>query len=104
VVADQEMMPEVLGGLQVIMAPGHAPGHTAYWQPERRILFCGDAIFNAPNLRLPFAMLTVDMAENIRSVGKLAGLEPEVVCFGHGQPMTNNTAVRIRGFAQKVGS
>jgi glyoxylase-like metal-dependent hydrolase (beta-lactamase superfamily II) len=104
VVADQEMMPEVLGGLQVIMAPGHAPGHTAYWQPERRILFCGDAIFNAPNLRLPFAMLTVDMAENIRSVGKLARLDPEVVCFGHGQPMTANTAVRIRGFAQKVGS
>ncbi|MCI0729670.1 MAG: MBL fold metallo-hydrolase, partial [Chloroflexi bacterium] len=44
VVAGGEMFSEVLGGLQVVFTPGHAPGHLSLWQPERRILFCGDVI------------------------------------------------------------
>jgi hypothetical protein len=48
-------------------------------------------------------MLTVDMAENIRSVGKVAALNPAVACFGHGKPMLDNTAEAIRALAQKVG-
>jgi hypothetical protein len=55
-----------------------------------------------PNLRLPFAVLTVDMAENIRSVAKVAELEASVACFGHGEPMVSNTAEALKGFARKV--
>lgn len=49
-------------------------------------------------------MLTVDMAENIRSVGKVAALEPAVACFGHGKPMVENTAEALHGLARKSGS
>ena len=103
VVEDGELLPEVLGGMQVVATPGHAPGHLAFWQPARRLLFCGDVLFNAPNLRLPFAFLTVDMAENVRSVGRLAALEAEVVCFGHGRPLTQNSAQTLRDTAGRVG-
>jgi glyoxylase-like metal-dependent hydrolase (beta-lactamase superfamily II) len=89
----------VMGGLQVIAVPGHAPGHIAFWQPERRILFCGDVLFNFPGLRLPLAMLTVDMQENICSIQKLAALNASIVCFGHGNPLVENTARRIASFA-----
>jgi glyoxylase-like metal-dependent hydrolase (beta-lactamase superfamily II) len=96
VIEGGEVLDGVLGGLTAVATPGHAPGHLSFWQPERRILFTGDVIFNWPTLRLPFAMLTVDMTENIRSVGKVAALEPAVACFGHGQPMVGKTAERLK--------
>jgi len=95
---------DALGGLRVVFTPGHAPGHIAFWQPDRKILFCGDVLFNLPRLRLPFALLTVDMAENIRSIKKLAELDAELVCFGHGQPLAQNAARRIRDFSAQIDS
>ena len=101
-----DVLSEVMGGLQVLSTPGHSPDHLSYWHPQRRILFCGDVIFNAPSPapRLPFSFLTVDMDENKRSVGKLAGLDVSIVCFGHGEPLTQNAAQIIRDFARKVGA
>jgi glyoxylase-like metal-dependent hydrolase (beta-lactamase superfamily II) len=101
---DGDMLTEVMGGLHVIATPGHAPGHLAFWQPERRILFCGDTIFRmpTPRLRLPFSFLTVDMAENIRSIKRLIQLEPALVCFGHGRPLQENAAQRLWDFYQGV--
>ena len=93
-----------LGGLRAVFTPGHAPGHMAFWQPEQRIVFCGDVLFNAPKLGLPPDFLTVDRAQNIRSVGVLARLSPMVVCFGHGQPLTHNTPAVIQNFARAVGA
>lgn len=102
VVEDGYLFDHLFGGLQVIATPGHAPGHIAFWQPQRRILFCGDVLFNAPKFRLPFAGLTVDMAENIRSVKKIAQLDPDIICFGHGQPMQNNATQRLREFVAQL--
>ncbi len=103
-VVDGELLPEIMGGLQVVATPGHAPGHLAFWQPERRVLFCGDVIFRLPNLRLPFAFFTVDMDENKRSIRRVAEMDPQMVCFGHGSPLTKDTARAIRAFAHKVGA
>lgn len=99
---DGETLPEILGGLQAIGTPGHAPGHISFWHPEKRILFTGDVIFNIPRkMRLPFTFLTVDMNENRRSVTKIAALEPKISCFGHGKPITENATEQLRVFAQK---
>lgn len=103
-VQDGEVLAEVLDGLTVVATPGHAPGHIAFWQPARRLLFCGDVIFRLPNLRLPFSFFTVDMDENKRSIRRVAALEPEIVCFGHGKPLQQNTAAAIHAFARKVGA
>ncbi|MFO7168944.1 MAG: MBL fold metallo-hydrolase [Chloroflexota bacterium] len=99
---DGEVLPEVLGGLTVVATPGHAPGHVAFWHPDRRLLFCGDVIFHVLGLRLPPTFFSVDMDENRRSVARLAQLEPAVVCFGHGQPLTEDAAAKIRRFAESV--
>lgn len=42
-----ETLPEVMDGLRVISTPGHSPGHLSFWQPERRLVFCGDVIVSA---------------------------------------------------------
>lgn len=104
VLDDGDVLSEVMGGLHVIHTPGHAPGHLAFWHPEKRILITGDVIFHILRLTLPFAFLTADMDEDKRSIAKLVALEPSVVCFGHGQPITENAAAQIRAFAQRVGA
>ena len=102
--ADGEILPEVMGGLQVCATPGHTSGHIAFWQPERRILFCGDVLLRLPRLGLPFRAFTVDMEEDKRSIRRVAELRPAVVCFGHGRPLTERAAERLRAFAASVGA
>ena len=101
-VADGDRLAEVFGGLEVVATPGHSPGHIAFWQPEKRLLFCGDVMMHFFRLSLPMAAFTFDMDENIRSVARVAALEPAVVCFGHGPPLTQGAAEAVRRFARKV--
>jgi len=104
VLADGDVIAEVMGGLTVVATPGHAPGHIAFWQPEKRILICGDVIFHLRGMTLPAGFLTVDMAENKRSIAKIAKLEADTVCFGHGQPVVGAAAEQIKAFARRVGA
>jgi glyoxylase-like metal-dependent hydrolase (beta-lactamase superfamily II) len=84
---------EALGGMRVIHTPGHTPGSMCLYQPERRILFCGDALFNENpitgrrGLRLPIRLVTLDNAQARDSVGKLSMLAVQVLCCGHGEPI-----------------
>jgi glyoxylase-like metal-dependent hydrolase (beta-lactamase superfamily II) len=99
-VRDGDVIDEVMNGLHVVHTPGHAPGHVAYWQPEKKVLFLGDVIMRVPReMRLPLAAFTVDMDENKRSIHNIAALRPQVACFGHGAPMTQLTAINISEFA-----
>jgi glyoxylase-like metal-dependent hydrolase (beta-lactamase superfamily II) len=101
-VDDGDVLPEVMGGLRVIATPGHTPGQISFWHPDRRILFCGDVIAAGLWMRLPSPSWTVDMEENRRSIKRLAGLEAEIVCFGHGLPLMQDAAERMREFAHRV--
>jgi glyoxylase-like metal-dependent hydrolase (beta-lactamase superfamily II) len=99
-----DVLSEVMGGMQVLEVPGHSLGHVAFWQPEQRVLICGDVIFNLLNKRrLPIRVATVDMDLNRRSIARLASLNPSTILFGHGPALTRNAAREIRKFARKVG-
>ncbi len=94
---------DAFGGLQVVATPGHSPGQIAFYQPERKILFTGDTMGNLlGKLRLPFAFATPDMDEARRSIRKVAALDVEIACFGHGVPLTHDTNAAIRAFAQQI--
>lgn len=103
VIQDGDVL-DIMGGLHVLSTPGHSPGHVSFWQPERRILFCGDVMmrFLGPNLRVPFVFVSPDMAENTRAVGRLAALEPETLCMGHGQPILRGAAPLVRAHAASL--
>lgn len=77
----------VLGRLQVVHVPGHTPGNIALYQPERRILICGDALFNMGPKGVIVAprLASTRPAQTRESAQKLADLEPETVLFGHGE-------------------
>lgn len=93
---------EALDGTQVIHTPGHTPGSLCLYQPERRILFCGDTLFNAnpitgrPGLRLPIRLVTMDNAKARDSVVKLSTMAIEVLCCGHGEPIMDRTGEKMR--------
>lgn len=82
-----------VAGFRVIHTPGHTPGHIAFFRPSDRLAIVGDLLRNfnfwtgRPRLEEPPAYFSVDAALNRRSIRKLAALEPEVVCFGHGPPL-----------------
>jgi glyoxylase-like metal-dependent hydrolase (beta-lactamase superfamily II) len=87
-----------IGGLTVIEAPGHTPGHLAFWEERTRVLILGDVLFHMQPLTLrttlsePFRFATFDRAANLASARKLAALNPETICFGHGPPLTDGDA------------
>jgi glyoxylase-like metal-dependent hydrolase (beta-lactamase superfamily II) len=103
VVGEGDVIP-ALGGLQVLLTPGHAPGHLSFWQPDKKILFCGDVIMRLfGKLRIPLSFITVDVEEDKRSIERIIDLNPEVICFGHGDPITENVPHRLRDFAREAG-
>lgn len=92
----------------VIETPGHTPGHLAFWRARDRLLVLGDVLFHRdpitfrPGLREPFTFATIDPALNRDSARKLAALEPEIVCFGHGAPLRDGP--RFTAFVRTLGA
>lgn len=89
-----------VGGLGVVHTPGHTPGHIALHMSSKRVLFAGDALFNVLGLRPPPGIFTADAIRARESIRKLAGLEFDIVCFGHGRALTREAAARLRRFAE----
>lgn len=100
-VLDKQMLPE---GLQVVHAPGHTAGLIALHQPERGILIVGDAFGSRNNqLHMPVAMATPrkDVArDSIRKLAELKGIQ--VICCGHGAPVTQDAEAKLQAFAARL--
>lgn len=84
-----------VAGFRVIDVPGHSPGHVAYWRESDGVLILGD-VLNGINvltglrgLHQPPDFFTADPVENRRSARKLAPLEPRLMLFGHGPPLSD---------------
>ncbi|MDQ2805580.1 MAG: MBL fold metallo-hydrolase [Chloroflexota bacterium] len=99
VLVEGAVLPEVLSGLRVLAVPGHTPGHLAFWQPARGVLFCGDVLVNGRGLHLPSPTWTADMPANCRSLARLATLDARLICTGHGPPLARDAARRVRALA-----
>jgi glyoxylase-like metal-dependent hydrolase (beta-lactamase superfamily II) len=84
---------DVVAGFEVLHVPGHSPGHVAFWRESDRALIAGDVLTNMdtitalPGLHEPRWFFTPDPAMNRASARRIAALEPELVCFGHGRPL-----------------
>ena len=90
---DGETLP---GGLKAIHVPGHCAGQVAFLWPEHGgVLIAADAAANVFGLAL--SPLYEDVAEGRRSLVKLAALEFEVACFGHGKAIQSGASRRFGG-------
>jgi glyoxylase-like metal-dependent hydrolase (beta-lactamase superfamily II) len=102
-VADGEELP-VAGGLKAVHTPGHTAGHLAFLMSGHgSVLFAGDAAGNLfGRLGPPLGMYTEDMAQAKESIGKLAALEFDVACFGHGRVLKGEANLRFRRLVEKL--
>lgn len=97
-----------VAGFRVIHAPGHARGEVIFWREADRVAICGDVVRNMSYLttlagvREPPEMFTYDVAENRRSIRKLAELRPAITLPGHGPAIGGHEA--IAALADRVGA
>jgi glyoxylase-like metal-dependent hydrolase (beta-lactamase superfamily II) len=93
-----------IGPLEVVATPGHTPGCLSFYWAEKRALFVGDVVVTWPKVEAGWEGLTLDNAENRRSVGKLAEWrEAELLCVGHGAPIREGAAAVLAGLRDQKG-
>jgi glyoxylase-like metal-dependent hydrolase (beta-lactamase superfamily II) len=95
---------------QIVLTPGHTPGHVSFFRPADRTLLPADAfcttkpesffqaaIAQAPELHGPPSYFTWNWDLARQSVERLAVLEPSVVAPGHGKPLVgDDVALALR--------
>ncbi|MFG1810309.1 MBL fold metallo-hydrolase [Streptomyces sp. NPDC049040] len=84
------------GGAEVVWVPGHTDGSIAIHLPGPRILFTGDTAANVEGHTMP-GVFNSDPARALASFHRLAALDVDVACFGHGDPITGGAAAALRG-------
>ena len=83
------------GKLKVVHTPGHESGHCCFYEPELKDLLTGDHILGRGTTVIPPP--DGDMADYIRSLEKLLGLEIRRLLPGHG-PEVNDPYGKIREY------
>jgi glyoxylase-like metal-dependent hydrolase (beta-lactamase superfamily II) len=93
---------DVLGGLQIIHTPGHTPGSISLFSAKNKLLIVGDALRKRRDkLDLPFRTASFNQTKAIESVRKVSRLDIDIMCFGHGLPLTDNAHVRLQELAER---
>jgi hydroxyacylglutathione hydrolase len=96
-----------VGSFVALETPGHSPGHLSFWRQGDRTLLAFDVIFGRhpisgrPGLYEPPDRFTLEPPRNRDQIRRLAALEPELVCFGHGPPL-RSAADPLRRFADSL--
>ena len=87
---------QALGGLEVIHTPGHTPGSICLFSPTNGLLIAGDAIRKRRDiLRLPFKTSHYDRVLALDSIRRISSLNLNILCLGHGLPITNGINDKI---------
>jgi len=93
----------LLNGAIVVHVPGHTPGSIALHFPTERLLICGDVIDNRRGrLGPPPRAFTADTDQAIASLRRLADLDFDVLCPGHGAPLTGGAGEQVRAMVQEL--
>jgi hydroxyacylglutathione hydrolase len=78
--------------LQAIFTPGHAADHLCFWMAGDRVLFTGDLILGQGSTMIVHPEGSV--GDYLRSLDRIAALEPRMLFPGHGDPV-REAAARI---------
>lgn len=85
----------IAGGIRAIHAPGHCAGQLVFlWRRHGGVLFAADAASNIIGLGLSAGYENFD--EGRRSLARIAGLDFETACFGHGGAILRGASRQFR--------
>jgi glyoxylase-like metal-dependent hydrolase (beta-lactamase superfamily II) len=85
------------GGAEILAIPGHTEGSIAIHLPRHGVLFTGDTIANVSTVML--GVFNQNRARTAAAFQRLAALDVETACFGHGEPISSGAGDRIREVA-----
>ncbi|MGZ6777495.1 MAG: MBL fold metallo-hydrolase [Mycobacterium sp.] len=88
------------GGAHVLAIPGHTEGSIAVHLPEHGVLFTGDTVANVGSVML--GTFNQDRSRTVASFQRLAALDVQTVCFGHGEPIQRGAGRRLREVAARL--
>jgi len=83
------------GGAHVISTPGHTDGSIAVHLPEHRVLVTGDIAAEYEG-EVILGVFNLDRAQAAASFRRLADLDADIACFGHGEPVVGNAQARLQ--------
>ena len=93
------------GNWRVLETPGHTRGHVSLFRESDGTLLSGDAILNVvpfvmeTGLAVPTAIFNSDSRQARATTRLLCALPVRILLAGHGPPMHQNVAARLRDFA-----
>lgn len=100
---------DLVGSLRAVAAPGHTPGHLAYYDTRDGTLIAGDAfstragiaVAGVMRLLFPFpAMATWHLPTSLATARRLRALEPPRLAVGHGPVLEAPLAAIDRAIAE----
>jgi len=85
---------------EVVEVPGHTPGSIAIYFPGDGVLITGDnvAALGGRAILGPFNVVREDAIESFR---RLAAMDVEIACFGHGDPIVGGAGAALRKAASR---
>jgi glyoxylase-like metal-dependent hydrolase (beta-lactamase superfamily II) len=97
-------MPLGIADLRVVYTPGHTMGSVSLFVPGRRGALLGDTLFNfLGRLSLSWGIDTEDRSAAVQTAKRIAELDFDLACFGHGRVIREKAADRVRSFVKKLG-
>lgn len=87
---------ELCGGLRVIDAPGHTPGHCAFHLPRRGVLLSADAVWNVWRLRSSPRLACSLLPAQSATLRRLAQEDFDVLAPAHGPPVDRGARRRLQ--------
>jgi len=100
---DGQILGDILPNLTVIHLPGHSYGQIGFWLPEEKLLIGGDVMIHTPlGMFMPTRAASPDWAEAQRSIKRVADMQVNAICVGHGRPLMQNAHIKIAKLAQRL--
>lgn len=92
------------GGAYVVHVPGHTDGSIAVHLPRHGVLFTGDTVAASPvdGTVVP-GVFNLDRGRVLAACRRLAALDADVACFGHGDPVVGGASAAIGRAAEAPG-
>ena len=91
---DGDLIP-LAGGITAIHTPGHRAGQISFlWPQHGGVLFVADAAMNEFGLGLAIAYEDLELGK--QSLRKLAALDFQIACFGHGKTISQNASAQFK--------
>jgi len=88
-----------INGLLCIHIPGHTPGSIGLYDERTKTFFAGDILrYNGTSITEGPPLFTMDVKGSHQSIRKIASLDCDILLPGHGVPIRNSAAEKVRAF------